>query len=151
MSEQSRKLAGILLIILPTVAFGGTSLLSFLINDASGYADNALRQDLWRAGHAHAGLLLVLSLVILRYVDDAKLSEKWKNVVRNGTRVSAILISAAFFTSILDPVAKEPNALINLAYVGFGVLVVTSISLGICLVKKGVYKLYVKKNLQPGF
>ena len=136
MSEQSRKLAGILLIILPTVAFGGTSLLSFLINDASGYADNALRQDLWRAGHAHAGVLLVLSLVILRYVDDAKLSEKWKNVVRNGTPVSAILISAAFFTSILDPVVKEPNALINLAYVGFGVLVVTSISLGIGLVKK---------------
>ena len=122
MSEQSRKLAGILLIILPTVAFGGTSLLSFLINDASGYADNALRQDLWRAGHAHAGVLLVLSLVILRYVDDAKLSEKWKNVVRNGTPVSAILISAAFFTSILDPVVKEPNALINLAYVGFGFL-----------------------------
>ena len=38
MSEQSKKLAGILLIILPTVAFGGTSLLSLLINDASGYA-----------------------------------------------------------------------------------------------------------------
>ena len=57
MSEQSKKLAGILLIILPTVAFGGTSLLSLLINDASGYADNALRQDLWRAGHAHAGVL----------------------------------------------------------------------------------------------
>ena len=78
MSEQSKKLAGILLIILPTVAFGGTSLLSLLINDASGYADNALRQDLWRAGHAHAGVLLILSLVILRYVDEAKLSEQWK-------------------------------------------------------------------------
>jgi len=87
MSEQSKKLAGILLIILPTVAFGGTSLLSLLINDASGYSDNELRQDLWGAGHAHAGVLLILSLVILRYVDEAKLSEKWKIFVRNGTPV----------------------------------------------------------------
>src|SRR5688572_578658 len=136
MSEHSKKLAGILLIILPTVAFGGTSLLSLLINDASGYAGNELRQDLWRAGHAHAGVLLILSLVILRYVDEARLSEKWKIFVRNGTPVSAILIPAAFFTSIIDPAAKEPNALINLAYVGFGVLAITLISLGIGLVRK---------------
>jgi hypothetical protein len=43
-------------------------------------------------------------------VDEAKLSEKWKIFVRNGTPVSAILIPAAFFTSILGPAAKEPNA-----------------------------------------
>jgi hypothetical protein len=30
---------------------------------------------LWRAGHAHAGVWLVLSLVTLRYVDEAALSE----------------------------------------------------------------------------
>jgi hypothetical protein len=69
-------------------------------------------------------------------VDEARLSEKWKVYVRNGTPVSAILIPAAFFTSILDPAAKEPNALINVAYVGFGVLVITLISLGIGLVRK---------------
>jgi formate hydrogenlyase transcriptional activator len=33
----------------------------------AGYADNSLRHDLWRAGHAHAGVYLVLSLVMLRY------------------------------------------------------------------------------------
>jgi hypothetical protein len=136
MDERSKKLAGILLIILPTVAYGGVSLLSLLINDQSGYADNKLRQDLWRAGHAHAGVLLILSLVILKYVDEAKLSDKWKSFVRNGTPVSAILISAAFFTSVMHPAAREPNALINLAYVGFGLLVVTLISLGIGLLRK---------------
>src|SRR5688572_12167604 len=97
MSERSKKIAGILLIILPTVAFGGTSLLSLLINDAPGYADNRLRQDLWRAGHAHAGVLLILSLVILKYVDEVKLLEELKTFIRNDTPVSAILISAAFF------------------------------------------------------
>jgi drug/metabolite transporter superfamily protein YnfA len=33
---------------------------------------NPLRQDLWRAGHAHAGVWLILALVALRYVDEAR-------------------------------------------------------------------------------
>jgi hypothetical protein len=60
MSQASRRTAGVLLIILPTVIFGGVSLLTLLINDPR-YMQNALRQDLWRAGHAHAGVLLVLA------------------------------------------------------------------------------------------
>ena len=59
MSSQSRLVAGILLILLPTVEFGGASLLSLLMGDPQ-YTQNELRQDLWRAGHAHAGVWLVL-------------------------------------------------------------------------------------------
>lgn len=44
MSNESRRLAGILLIVLPTVVFGGASLLTMLVNDPE-YMDNALRQD----------------------------------------------------------------------------------------------------------
>ena len=51
MSSQSRLVAGVLLILLPTVEFGGASILSLLIGDPE-YAQNQLRQDLWRAGHA---------------------------------------------------------------------------------------------------
>jgi hypothetical protein len=67
MSSQSRLVAGVLLILLPTVEFGGASLLSLLIGDPE-YTQNELRQDLWRAGHTHAGVLMMLSLVTLRYV-----------------------------------------------------------------------------------
>ena len=74
MSRESRRLAAILLIVFPTVIFGGISILTMLIRNADGYTDNPLRQDLWRAGHAHAGVLLVLSLLILRYVDEAQLA-----------------------------------------------------------------------------
>ncbi len=73
MTDDSRRLAGILLIILPTVIYGGVMILRLLIGDPR-YAQNHLRQDLWRAGHAHAGVLLVLSLVALRYVDEATVS-----------------------------------------------------------------------------
>ena len=74
MSPQSRLVAGILLILVPTVEIGGVSILSLLISDPQ-YTQNDLRQDLWRAGHAHAGVWLVLALVALRYVDEANLSE----------------------------------------------------------------------------
>jgi hypothetical protein len=47
-----------------------------LLIDDPRYQQNALRQDLWRAGHAHAGVLLVLSLIALRYVDEANLSDR---------------------------------------------------------------------------
>ena len=48
MSSQSRLVAGVLLILLPTVEFGGASILSLLIGDPE-YTQNELRQDLWRA------------------------------------------------------------------------------------------------------
>src|SRR5688572_29706024 len=110
MNYKSRRLAGILLIVFPTVIYGGVSLLNFLINDPA-YIQNPLRQDLFRAGHAHAGILLILSLVALRYLDEANLSEKWKVIVRYGIPLSAILLPAAFFFSILKASATEPNAI----------------------------------------
>jgi uncharacterized membrane protein len=134
MSAASRRLAGILLILIPTVAFGGTSLLTLLINDPR-YTENALRQDLWRAGHAHAGVLLILALVTLRYVDEATLSERMKHVVRHAIPAAAILLPAAFFLSVLSPGATEPNALINLAYAGFAALSVGLLALGVGLLR----------------
>jgi hypothetical protein len=74
MTSQSRRVAGIVLIVFPTVVFGGVSVLTLLVHDPT-YADNAIRQNLWRAGHAHAGVLLLLTLVVLRYVDETGLSE----------------------------------------------------------------------------
>ncbi len=64
MTYESRLMAGILLIVLPTVMIGGVSILSLLIGDPT-YKENPLRQDLWRAGHAHAGVWLILALVAI--------------------------------------------------------------------------------------
>lgn len=134
MSRASRLTAGVLLILMPAVVFGGTSILSLLVGDPE-YAQNPLRQDLWRAGHAHAGVLLVLSLVTLRYVDEANLAGWLKTVARHSVPASAVLLPAAFFLSVLSPEATEPNALINLAYVGAVSLAVGLLVLGIGLVR----------------
>jgi drug/metabolite transporter superfamily protein YnfA len=134
MSRESRMLAGILLGVLPTVMFGGLALLSFLTRNLPGYTDNPLRHDLWRAGHAHAGVYLVLSLVMLRYVDEAVLSPFWKWIARTGAPIAAILIPAAFFLSVASPTATEPNALMNLAYIGALFLAAAVLSLGVGLI-----------------
>jgi hypothetical protein len=135
MSPQSRLVAGIVLVIVPTVEIGGASILSLLIADPS-YTQNDLRQDLWRAGHAHAGVWLVLSLVALRYVDEAALSEGMRWVVRLAFPVAAILMPLAFFLSILSPEATEPNAMIYLAYLAGTVLAVGLLVLGIGLIRR---------------
>jgi hypothetical protein len=134
MSRPSRRLAGVLLVVMPTVVLGGVSVLSLLITDP-GYRENALRQDLWRAGHAHAGVLLVLSLIALRYVDQAALGPRVKGFVRNAFPTAAILLPAAFFLSVLSPDATRPNALIGLAYVGAAILAPAMLLLGIGLIR----------------
>ncbi len=135
MTKASKTLAGILMIVLPTVAYGGTALLSMLIGPESGYMDNPLRQNLFRAGHAHAGVLLILSLIILRYVDETSYKEKVKRWVRLGVPITAILLPLAFFFSVLSPDATQPNNIIYLAYLGFLILTITLIITGVGLVK----------------
>ncbi|HEY3052758.1 MAG TPA: hypothetical protein VGK04_05145 [Thermoanaerobaculia bacterium] len=131
MSRESRMLAGTLLVVLPTVMYGGLSLLSFLTRNVPGYNDNQLRHDLFRAGHAHAGVYLVLSLVMLRYVDEAALSPFWKWLARIGAPAAAILIPAAFFLSVASPAATRPNGLMNLAYLGALFLAAGVLTLGV--------------------
>lgn len=135
MTRESRILAGVLLITFPSVIVGGVSLLYMLTNEPE-YSANPLRQDLWRAGHAHAGVYLILALVLLRYVDEAALSAGWKWFVRLAAPIAAILVPVAFFCSMLSPAATEPNTIINLAYVGGAILAIGLLVLGIGLVRR---------------
>jgi hypothetical protein len=88
-----------------------------------------------RAGHADAGVLLVLSLVALRYVDETALGARSKWFVRLAIPSSAILMPSAFFLSVLRADATEPNRLIALAYVGAVVLAAGVVLLGIGLLR----------------
>ncbi len=134
MTARSRRVAGVLLVIFPTVVIGGVSVLTLLINDPA-YVANPLRQDLWRAGHAHAGVLLLLSLIALRYVDEANLTERTRWLIRLAFPTTAVLLPLAFFLSVLTPEATAPNPLINLAYLGAALLVAAMLTLGVGLTR----------------
>ena len=137
MAPESRRLAGIILILVPAVAFGGASLLSMILGQAPGYLDNQVRQDLWRAGHAHAGVLLILALVLLRYVDETNLSGLALWLARHGVPLAAILMPIGFFLSVLSPDATEPNVLIYLVFAGGLFLVGGVLTLGLGLLRGG--------------
>ncbi len=135
MAPQIRRLAGILLVLFPTVALGGGSLLTMIVGDIPGYLDNPVRQDLWRAGHAHAGIMLIIALVVLRYVDETNLRGGWMWLARTGVPIAAILMPAGFFGSVLLPEATEPNALIALVPLGGLFLVAGVLTTGIGLLR----------------
>jgi len=124
---------------MPAVVYGGTSILWLLVDDPA-YAQNQLRQDLWRAGHAHAGVLLLLSLVTLRYVDEANLPGWLETVARHSIPAAAVLLPAAFFLSVLSPDATRPNAMIYLAYAGAISLALGVLVLGVGLVRRPRHK-----------
>ncbi len=135
MSEQSLRAAGILLVVYPTVVFGGVSLLWHWITRRTTYYDHPLRRSMWRAGHAHAGVLLILSLVAIILVDDAELGDGWKQVVRAAVPAAALLLPIAFFLSIVRTDAERPTSVVNLAYLGAFSLTVGMLTLGIGLLR----------------
>jgi len=133
MSDASRSVAGILLVLVPTIEFGGYSLLRMIAKRIPGYLDNPVRQDLWRAGHAHAGVLVLLALVGILYVDQADLPGGLRTLARSCIAFAPILVSARFFFSTLSPGAERPNGAIALVYLGAILLAVGAVTLGVGL------------------
>jgi hypothetical protein len=119
----------------PSVMYGGLSLLTLLTGISPRYNDNPVRHDLWRSRHAHAGLYLVLSATMLRYVDEAVLSPGWKCLARTGAPIASILILSAFFLSVASPSAAQPKGLINLAHISALFLADAVLSLGVGLIR----------------
>ena len=64
--EPTTLLPAISLLLLVSVEYGGWSLLGFLTGRGQ---LGEFREQFFRAGHAHAGVLLVLSLVYFLYLD----------------------------------------------------------------------------------
>jgi hypothetical protein len=133
MTDASKQLAGILFVLVPTVEFGGWSLLRMIARRVPGYLDNPVRQNLFRAGHAHAGVLLLLTLVGILYVDQTDLSGGARTLVRTGLALAPILMPAGFFFSVLRPSDDRPNRLIVLVYLGGLSLAISAVTLGVSL------------------
>jgi hypothetical protein len=129
-------MSGIILITVPSIQYGGYFLLTSLMDSSSRYMDNALRQNFFRAGHAHAGVIVILSLICQLLADAAVLPPALVWAVRIGVPLSAILISAGFFVSMGPPDARQPNALVGLIYLGAVILAASVITLGIGLLRK---------------
>lgn len=136
MSGTTRLMAGLIIIAVPTIEFGGSFLLRSLMDASSGYMDNALRQNFFRAGHAHAGVITLLALVCQILVDTAVLLPVLQWLVRIGVPLGGILMSAGFFTSMSAPTTQAPGPTVNLIYVGALLVGVSVVTLGVGLIRK---------------
>ena len=135
MTREARLMSGIILITVPTIQYGGYFLLTSLTNKGSGYMENPLRQNFFRAGHAHAGVIVILSLVCQMLADAAVLPSPVLWFVRIGIPLSAILISAGFFFSVLPPTATQASGAVSLIYIGATLLAVGVVALGTGLLR----------------
>ena len=102
LSREARLVAGVTLLTVPTIMYGGATLLGTLTKGAAGISPGNLALDqtqwaLFRAGHAHAGVWVVLSVVIQVLLDSATLSRKLKWLARVAAPLAAVAISGGFF------------------------------------------------------
>lgn len=133
LQSSSSITAGAVLLTVVGVAYGGT----FMLRVVGGKQPaNALQKSMFRAGHAHAGVLIILGLVVLLFVDAAGVGV-WGRVAADGVLSCAILIPGGFFFSAIGRDPKRPNRWIALIWVGFAVLTVSLIIAGVGLTVAG--------------
>jgi hypothetical protein len=134
MSDESRVLAGILLLALVTVETGGL----YMVRLVRGQAEaTPFQLSFARAGHAHAGVLLILALVCQLLADSAALGGLWNGLARSGVPAAALLMPAGFFFSSMGRGRETPNALIAMVFAGALVLALGLASLGVGLLTAG--------------
>jgi len=135
MTREAKIMSGIILITVPSIQYGGYFLLKSLMDRTSGYMDNPLRQSFFRAGHAHAGVIIILSLISQVLADAAVLPSWLLWIVRAGIPGAAIVLPLGFFLSVASPNSTVPNRAVLLIYVGAVLLAFSVVTLGIGLLR----------------
>jgi len=130
LSADARLTAGVLLLTILAVEFGGTYMLRIV---RGGVAVTPFQLAFARAGHAHAGVLVILGLVVQPFADAAGLTGAAGWAARSAIPLAAILMSAGFFLSSMGAGRTSPNRLILLVYTGAVALALGALTLGIGL------------------
>ena len=129
-SEASRSTAAILILSIVVIETGGIYLLSIHRGQVK---RTPFQLAFARAGHAHAGVLVTLSLVIQIFADATSLTEPWSIVARSGIPAAAILMPVGFFASSWGEGRTSPSPLVAIVYLGAVCLSVGALALGIGL------------------
>ncbi|SED86087.1 hypothetical protein [Ruania alba] len=130
LSTDAQTTAGIVLLAAVTVTSGG----AFLARVASGGVPaTEFQRSFYRAGHGHAGILIVFGLVCLLLAESTALTGFWLWLARSGVLVAAIVMPAGFFFSAMGSGRTSPNRWVFLIVAGGAVLVAGLVTLAIGL------------------
>lgn len=133
MSDATRVMVALAFISLPTIAFGGYFLLSILRRSAGTAGITSVQRDYFRAGHAHAGVLVLVAIVGQLVLDSSRFSDSAVWALRLGLFVSPMLISAGFFGGAPRTAKGAASPLVKLIPVGAIVLSLSTIGVGVSL------------------
>jgi hypothetical protein len=132
MKKSPHRLIAFTLLALVTVEFGGWSLLGLLTSEDR---LTPFQEQFFRAGHAHAGVLLILALVYLILIERTD----WKSGTRLGlslTLLGGILLqSGGFFVHMLVGEEERASAGTWMTRSGALLLAIALVSLGIGLLR----------------
>jgi len=130
LSPDTLSTAGIILLTIVAIESGGLFMLRVVRGQQPA---TPFQRAFFRAGHAHAGVLVTLALVGLILADAAAVDGPLAPFARNGIWLAAILMPAGFFLSAIGKGTTTPNRLILLLYAGGVSLALGVVSLGISL------------------
>jgi hypothetical protein len=133
MSPDARLMCGIALILVPTIVYGGLTVLYIVSNGAFGTVGptnlSPSQISFYRAGHAHAGVLTLLAVLVQILVDHAAISQGLVWPVRIGVVVGVLCVSGGFFA------VAHARAFRGLLYLGAFLVAATTLTVGIGLVR----------------
>lgn len=131
-SSDARVMIGLMLLAITTIEFGGYFLLSELRRSSGNVITSDVMGSYFRAGHAHAGVLVTLGLIGQLLIDVASLASGLDWAVRIGFFVAPMLVSAGFFLGAPTE-GRTPRRPIVLVYAGALMLAACLIVLGLAL------------------
>ena len=134
MSEKAKLVAGIILITIPTLKYGEYFLLR-IFNGQFKQPLTDFQRLMFRAGHAHAGVLVILAILAQLLIDQAQVSSTVESLLRSGFPLAAILVSGGFFAAASGTNRTKPSSAITILYAGIFILALVTVTLGIELIK----------------
>jgi hypothetical protein len=130
LATDARITAGIVMLTIVGIESGGLFLLRTARSNP-GFTD--FQRSFFRAGHAHAGILVILGLLCLVLTGATGLTGFWAWLAGTGVLIAAILMSAGFFFSAMGTGRTTPNRFIGLIFAGAASLAAGVVTLGLGL------------------
>lgn len=133
MSDATRWMVAIAFVSLPTIAFGGYFLLSILKKQAGTEGISIIQREYFKAGHAHAGVLVLLGIIGQIVLDYSRFNETAVSAIRGGLFIAPLLISGGFFGGAPKSPEVKPGNLVKLIPIGAIVLSISTLGVGLSL------------------
>ncbi|MFC9516078.1 hypothetical protein ACFTSD_10165 [Nocardiaceae bacterium NPDC056970] len=126
---------GVTVLTVVGIASGGAFLLRILTGHQGA---NALQKSFFRAGHAHAGVLVTLGILLATLTAVVDASPGWAAAGAIAVLVAAILIPAGFFLSVLGTDPEKPGPMVASIWLGAVCLVAGLVISGVTVISAGV-------------